>query len=72
VIQNFCLLEFEGGDASEEAKRLLDDLLSNYNNLVRPVANSSDHIKLFLGIKLSQIADIVSLNKLSLFNRICL
>ena len=46
--------------ANEDAKRLLDDLFANYNNMVRPVANPSDIIKLHLGIKLSQIADIVS------------
>lgn len=44
---------------NEDAKRLLDDLLSNYNNLVRPVEKYGDAIKLFLGMKLSQIADIV-------------
>lgn len=45
--------------SSEDAKRLLDDMLSNYNNLVRPVEKPTDTIKLFLGIKLSQISDIV-------------
>ena len=47
-------------NANEDAKRLLDDLFANYNNMVRPVANPADIIKLHLGIKLSQIADIVS------------
>lgn len=45
--------------ASDDAKRLLDDLLANYNNIVRPVIHPDDQIKLYLGIKLSQIADIV-------------
>ena len=45
---------------NEDAKRLLDDLFSNYNSVVRPVANSADIIKLSIGLKLSQIADIVN------------
>jgi hypothetical protein len=55
-----CILIKGQGLASEDAKRLLDDILSNYNNLVRPVEKPSDHIKVYLGLKLSQIADIVS------------
>ncbi len=43
----------------KNAKRLLEDLLKNYNTVVRPVVKPNDCIKLYLGIKLSQIADIV-------------
>ena len=42
-----------------DAKRLLDDLISGYNNVVRPVSDPTDKIILKLGLKLSQIADIV-------------
>ena len=45
--------------SDKDAKRLLDDLLNNYDSIVRPVINPNDQIKLSLGIKLSQIADIV-------------
>ena len=48
-------------DTNEDAKRLFDDLLSNYNLQVRPVEKTGDLIKLHLGIRLSQIADIVSI-----------
>ena len=34
-------------------------MLVNYDTIVRPVKNSNDQIKLSLGVKLSQIADIV-------------
>jgi nicotinic acetylcholine receptor len=43
----------------KDAKRLLEDLLVSYDTIVRPVMNPNDQIKLSLGVKLSQIADIV-------------
>jgi nicotinic acetylcholine receptor len=45
--------------SNEDAKRLLDDLFSNYNPVVRPVSDPADTIRLSIGLKLSQIADIV-------------
>ena len=48
--------------ANEDAKRLLDDLFSNYNSVVRPVSDPDDTIRLSIGLKLSQIADIVILS----------
>lgn len=44
----------------EDARRLIEDLLIDYDTVVRPVVNQEDQIKLYLGIKLSQIADIVN------------
>lgn len=48
-----------------DAKRLYDDLLSNYNKLVRPVLNNTDPLPVQIKLKLSQLIDIVSykLNK---------
>jgi len=43
-----------------DAKRLYDDLLSNYNKLVRPVVNTSDVLKVRIKLKLSQLIDVVS------------
>lgn len=43
-----------------DAKRLYDDLLSNYNKLVRPVVNTSDILKVSIKLKLSQLIDVVS------------
>ncbi|CAG7714166.1 unnamed protein product [Allacma fusca] len=42
-----------------DAKRLYDDLLSNYNRLIRPVGNNSDRLTVKLGLKLSQLIDVV-------------
>ena len=55
-----CSITVGPVEASEDAKRLLDDLFSDYNSVVRPVSNPTDKIKLSIGLKLSQIAEIVS------------
>ena len=44
-----------------DAKRLYDDLLSNYNKLVRPVANISETVTVHLKLKLSQLIAVVSM-----------
>ena len=46
--------------ANPDAKRLYDDLLSNYNKLVRPVANVSDALTVKIKLKLSQLIDVVN------------
>lgn len=43
-----------------DAKRLYDDLLSNYNKLVRPVVNVSEAVTVRLKLKLSQLIDVVN------------
>jgi hypothetical protein len=48
----------DGGNP--DAKRLYDDLLSNYNKLVRPVVNVSEAVTVMLKLKLSQLIDVVS------------
>ena len=48
-------------EANPDAKRLYDDLLSNYNRLIRPVANNTDKITVRMGLKLSQLVDLVRL-----------
>lgn len=45
-----------------DAKRLYDDLLSNYNRLIRPVGNNSDRLTVKMGLRLSQLIDVVSIN----------
>lgn len=49
-----------GASANPEAKRLYDDLLSNYNRLIRPVGNNSDRLTVKMGLRLSQLIDVVS------------
>ena len=47
-----------------DAKRLYDDLLSNYNKLVRPVSNVTEAVTVHLKLKLSQLIAVVNnLNK---------
>ncbi|KAI4486987.1 hypothetical protein M0802_012145 [Mischocyttarus mexicanus] len=48
--------ESHGG---EHEKRLLNNLLSNYNTLERPVANESEPLEVKFGITLQQIIDVV-------------
>ncbi|CAF0856859.1 unnamed protein product [Brachionus calyciflorus] len=47
---------------------LLEDLLKDYDSVVRPVENPNDNLKVFLGIKLSQIADIDERNQIMTTN----
>lgn len=47
--------------ANPDAKRLYDDLMSSYNSLIRPVANNSDRLTVKMGLKLSQLIDVVSI-----------
>ncbi|PNF19221.1 hypothetical protein B7P43_G08965 [Cryptotermes secundus] len=54
------LLSVIGGTvANPEAKRLYDDLLSNYNRLIRPVGNNSDRLTVKMGLRLSQLIDVM-------------
>lgn len=54
--------------ANDDAKRLLDDLFSVYNNVARPVLDESHKIDLRIGLKLSQIADIDEKNQIMTTN----
>lgn len=45
--------------SNPDAKRLYDDLLSNYNRLIRPVSNNTDTVIVKLGLRLSQLIDLV-------------
>ena len=50
--------------ANSDAKRLYDDLLrkSGYNKLIRPVINNTDKLIVKLGLRLSQLIDVVSVH----------
>ncbi|KAJ4431945.1 hypothetical protein ANN_20554, partial [Periplaneta americana] len=45
-------------EANPDAKRLYDDLLSNYNRLIRPVINNTETLTVWLGLKLSQLIEV--------------
>ena len=53
-----------------DAKRLYDDLLSNYNKLVRPVVNTTAPLTVRIKLKLSQLIDVVSLELPFLFDKV--
>ncbi|XP_002053320.3 acetylcholine receptor subunit alpha-like 1 isoform X1 [Drosophila virilis] len=54
--------------ANPDAKRLYDDLLSNYNRLIRPVGNNSDRLTVKMGLKLSQLIDVNLKNQIMTTN----
>ena len=60
-----------GCNGNPHAKRLYDDLLSNYNRLIRPVNNDSDTLTVKLGLKLSQLIDVVSLASENFMSFLC-
>ncbi|PRD18755.1 UNVERIFIED_CONTAM: nAChRalpha1 [Trichonephila clavipes] len=53
----FFLCSTQGND---DAKRLYDDLINGYNSLIRPVGNNSDRLTVKMGLRLSQLIDVVS------------
>ncbi|XP_031636440.1 acetylcholine receptor subunit alpha-like 1 [Contarinia nasturtii] len=68
LIAMFIALQFATGMANPEAKRLYDDLLSNYNRLIRPVGNNSDRLTVKLGLRLSQLIDVNLRNQIMTTN----
>ena len=45
-------------EANPDAKRLYDDLLSNYNRLIRPVVNNTETLTVWIGLKITQIIEV--------------
>jgi len=62
------LLTFGYVGGNPDAKRLYDDLLSNYNKLVRPVVNVTDAVMVRLKLKLSQLIDVNLRNQIMTTN----
>ncbi|XP_037078517.1 acetylcholine receptor subunit alpha-like isoform X2 [Pollicipes pollicipes] len=62
------LLLVSGCAGNPDAKRLYDDLLSNYNKLVRPVVNVTDPLKVQIKLKLSQLIDVNLKNQIMTTN----
>ncbi|XP_034944317.1 acetylcholine receptor subunit alpha-like [Chelonus insularis] len=57
-----------GCTGNPDAKRLYDDLLSNYNKLVRPVVNVTDALTVKIKLKLSQLIDVNLKNQIMTTN----
>ncbi|XP_045476068.1 acetylcholine receptor subunit alpha-like isoform X1 [Harmonia axyridis] len=62
------LVLVSGYSGNPDAKRLYDDLLSNYNKLVRPVVNVSDALQVKIKLKLSQLIDVNLKNQIMTTN----
>lgn len=56
LVLQLCVQQIAG---NPDAKRLYDDLLSNYNRLIRPVSNNTETVLVKLGLRLSQLIDLV-------------
>lgn len=46
--------------SNTDANRLYEDLMMSYNRFVRPVQNDTETLVVRLGLKLSQLIDVVS------------
>ncbi|XP_044258294.1 acetylcholine receptor subunit beta-like 2 isoform X2 [Tribolium madens] len=55
-------------EANPDAKRLYDDLLSNYNRLIRPVENHTQTLTVWLGLKISQLIEMNLKNQIMTTN----
>lgn len=66
ISSSFCIIPVICGNP--DAKRLYDDLLSNYNKLVRPVVNVSDALTVKIKLKLSQLIDVNLKNQIMTTN----
>lgn len=58
---NLVAIIFSDSAQGPHEKRLLNDLLSSYNVLERPVHNESEPLLISFGLTLQQIIDVVSL-----------
>ncbi len=64
VISLLCVYDGSVGASSFDAKRLYDDLLTGYNRLIRPVGNNTEKLTVYMGLKLTQILDVVIFSNL--------
>lgn len=55
----FLIVKFNSGN--EDAKRLFDDLMVNYNRHSRPANSATEPVVVQLKLRLSQIIDVVGL-----------
>lgn len=60
LLHSFFLLLITESFQGPHEKRLLNNLLMNYNSLERPVANESEPLEVKFGLTLQQIIDVVS------------
>nr|CAI5820122.1 unnamed protein product [Callosobruchus analis] len=68
IVTCTLFINFLGCYCNPDAKRLYDDLLSNYNKLVRPVVNITDALTVKIKLKLSQLIDVNLKNQIMTTN----
>lgn len=65
----FLLSEFiQISESSYHERRLYEDLMRDYNNLERPVANHSDAVIVYLKVSLQQLIDVDEKNQIVFIN----
>ncbi|XP_055335168.1 acetylcholine receptor subunit alpha-type unc-63-like [Paramacrobiotus metropolitanus] len=62
IIPIFILL-LDSVCCSQDAKRLYDDLMKDYNKLIRPVRSNTGTLNVSLGLKLTQLIDVDEVNQ---------
>lgn len=68
MLSAVVLAMLKGGQCNPDVKRLFDDLMNGYNSIIRPVSNNSDRLEVKMGIRLSQLIDVVCLPFLELYS----
>ncbi|VDO64988.1 unnamed protein product [Onchocerca flexuosa] len=71
IISNFYLLYIfllSIAYCNKDASRLLEDLLFNYNKLVRPINNKTNPLVVYFKLKLSQLLDVHEKNQIMTTN----
>lgn len=59
-LRKFRGFSVQFASADSDANRLYEDLMMTYNRIVRPVQNESDRVVVRIGLKLSQLMEVVS------------
>ncbi|XP_057331701.1 acetylcholine receptor subunit alpha-like 1 [Microplitis mediator] len=68
VVMSLIVASLPRASANPDSKRLYEDLLSNYNRLIRPVGNNSDRLTVKMGLRLSQLIDVNLKNQIMTTN----
>uniref|UniRef100_A0A0K0FIA6 Acetylcholine receptor subunit alpha-type unc-63 (inferred by orthology to a C. elegans protein) n=1 Tax=Strongyloides venezuelensis TaxID=75913 RepID=A0A0K0FIA6_STRVS len=68
IYLSIFIIPFQFVDGTKDASRLFEDLLSDYNKLVRPVDNTNDTVVVNFKLKLSQLLDVHEKNQIMTTN----
>lgn len=65
-----CITVIRSITCNQDARRLFEDLLADYNKLVRPVSNNSQALIVKFKLRLSQLLDVVGVIRKKIFKQI--